>query len=76
MAKRDLSKRLFEVEIIITRKVTVQLSEEDLGDTWEGFEAAAEEMAMDGIGVWPDNVVDETQDYDVEGIAELLPKAA
>lgn len=67
-----MTTKTFEVEITITKFVKVRVPSEVLeGPPYGTAEDAAEEFALGGKSSWPEYVISEDEDYDVESVREI-----
>lgn len=71
-----MADRIFDVEITITKTVRVRVPA-DMKDhpPHSDDEDAAEEFALGGKAAWPEYVISEDEDYDIESVRELKAAA-
>lgn len=67
-----MSDRIFEIELTIGRTVRVRIPD-DIVKEGETHESVAEEIALGGKESWPEYVIRENDDADIDWIQELKP---
>lgn len=65
-----MSETIFDVELTITKTVRVRVPA-DVLSTGENPEEAAKEFAQGGKAAWPDYVISEDEDCDVDGVTQV-----
>lgn len=69
-----MTEKIFDVEISVTRRVRVRVPDDvvykNRGETFAdaAFAAAAEEFAIGGKSGWPEYVISEDENYEIESV--------
>lgn len=66
-----MADRIYDVEITITKTVRVRVPDDVLTGSNNDPEEAAEEFALGGKASWPNYVLTESQDTDIESVREV-----
>jgi hypothetical protein len=67
-----MSEQVFDVIVTVTKKVRVKVPSEVLSKTrQEDPKEVAEEFALGGRSSWPEYVLSEDENYDVESVTEV-----
>lgn len=67
-AEEKMADRTYDVEITITKTVRVRVPDDVLIGSNSDPEEAAEEFALGGKSSWPDYVLTESEDHDIESV--------
>lgn len=73
--KVKLTDRIFDVEITITKTVRVRVPDDPeivYKSRGETAASVAEEFALGGKASWPEYVISSDEDYEIEGIKEIV----